>query len=105
MRSQIRAQEAGGGGDCFFHSCAAALESMLHSDPDAMGHVLAAFSTSSLLQSFTSKRKIVECLRGFSAEQFATWLPEAFFDYVLRAAQDKRFGAFEDAWDPENIML
>ena len=105
MRCQIRAREAGGGGDCLFHSCAAVLERMLHSEFDAMQHVLFVFSTPTLLQNFTRKKNMVTCLRSFSAQQFATWLPEAFLDYVLRAALDKRLGSFEDSWDPEKILL
>ena len=34
------ALEAGGGGDCLFHSVAAALVAMVDRDPDARRHVL-----------------------------------------------------------------
>ena len=40
LRCQLRSVEAGGGGDCLFHSFAAALESMLHMGDRASQHVL-----------------------------------------------------------------
>ena len=105
MGCHIRAREAGGGGDCLFHSCAAVLERMRCADDfSARQHVRSVFSTPTLQQNFESKVRMVQCLRNFSAEQFETWSPETFFDYLLRAAVDKQLGEFEDAWNPEWMM-
>ena len=107
LRCDIRAMETGGGGDCLFHSCATALGKMLHSvsDPEAAQHVLAKFPSDEMLHRFTSKERIVQCLRELAARGFQQWSPEAFLDYVVRAATDNRLGSFEDSWDPEELLL
>ena len=96
--------EAGGGGDCFFHSVAAALELMLQSNTPAAQHVLAHLPQEHSLSLFYSKNTAVAFLRDTSANALRSWNPWTLLDYLLRAAMSKRFGSFEDTWDPELLL-
>jgi len=98
---QIRALDAGGRGDCLFHSIGAALAKMMNSGNEARRHVLEHLSP----DVFSSgKDHTVSSLRCLAADVFLKWEPEAFFDFVLRAVMDKSVGVFEDAWDPKRLL-
>ena len=100
----IRALEAGGGGDCLYHSFAAALEQMLRRDHDAARHVLQKIP----LNVFSGgKLAVVAFLRRLSAEAMDAWAPETFLDYVVSRAMDMRLGSlggFEDEWNPCQLL-
>ena len=99
---RVRALEAGAGGDCLFHSVAAALEQMIQLDPVAAQHVFPQMP----LQSFLAgKANAVATLRDLSAKQMENaWSPEALLDYALVAALRQRHGTFEDELDPSDIL-
>ena len=63
----VRACEAGGGGDCLFHSIAAALELMIQIDSDAATHVLARLPLHALTG---TKSQAVAHLRHMSVDSF-----------------------------------
>ena len=68
----IRALEAGGGGDCLFHSIAAGLAQMvLHLGDDATNHV----SDRVQLQELSSSSSAVRALRQLSASATDRWHP------------------------------
>ena len=100
----IRALEAGGGGDCLFHSFAAALEQMLQLDPSAAKHVLNKIP----MEVFTgSKDRAVAQLRSMSASCMDHWHPERFLDYVVGRSIDQALGplgGFRDGWDPIGLL-
>jgi len=100
-RCDLRAVEAGGGGDCLFHSFAAALEQMLLHDQSAAEHVLAKVPLEVLRG---GKNAMVTHLRRLSADALNDWSPEELLDYIVRAAMDKRLGTFEDSWEPELLL-
>ena len=98
----IRSLESGGGGDCLFHSFAAAFEQMIQRDPDAGRHILARAS----LESFTgSSRVVVNMLRDLSASAVLRWHEEKLLDYVLNRVMNQRLGTFQDSWNPRELMV
>ena len=105
LNCHIRSRDVGGGGDCLFHSFVAVLAKMLTSNADASQHVLSRLSCEADLQHFANKPCIVQHLRQVSARAFESWAPEAVFDLILAAAVRQRFGAFEDDWDPEDLLV
>ena len=98
----VRACEAGGGGDCLFHSIAAALELMVQIDPEAATHVLARLPLHALTG---TKSQAVAHLRRMSVDSLAAWSPEVLLDYVLCRAMDERLGNFPDGWSPRRLLI
>ena len=97
----IRASEAGGGGDCLYHSFGAALEQMLLRSPEAARHVHDKIPA----EVFASgKTAVVVFLRRLSASAMDDWPPETFLDYVVSRAMDARLGFFQDDWDPHELL-
>ena len=101
----IRAMEVGAGGDCLFHSFAAALARMLQSDGDVVNHVVTKLPRPEDMRKFGSRDQVVQLLRKLSARAFALWPPEAVFDLLLSAAVQQRYHAFQDGWNPEDLFV
>ena len=97
---QVRCMEAGGGGDCLYHSFAAALGKMLQGNSAAMQHVLRNFPAQGDLPLFSSRSAIVRRLRAMAAMRFEDWPPEQFLDLLIQKATSKKWGTFPDKWDP-----
>ena len=106
LAADIRSVEAGGGGDCLFHSVVAALAHMFQSsiDHDATQHVLSKLSNRKAIHQFESKKDIVKTLRRMAAEGFSRWNPEAVFDFILAEVARKTNGISDDEWDPEALL-
>ena len=101
-RCVVRSLEAGGDGDCLFHSFAAALEALILKDAAAAAHVFAKVPR----DVFSSgKRALVEHLRKLSADGLDAWPPETLLDFACRAASDFIRGDFEDRWDPDPVQM
>lgn len=102
QQCHVRSLEAGGGGDCLFHSIAAALEQMLQSNPAAAQHVIRRISRETFL---AGKASVVSKLRDLSAIQLTeNWSPEALLDFLLAAVQRQAYGAFPDEWSPRALL-
>ena len=97
----VRALEAGGGGDCLFHSVATILELMVQQNHEAAQHVLARIPLDVLTG---TKSRAVRHLRELSASTMTRWPPEVFLDYVLCRVMDQRLGSFQDAWNPQELL-
>ena len=98
----IRALEAGGGGDCLFHSIAAGLAQMvLHLGDDATNHV----SDRVQLQELSSSSSAVRALRQLSASATDRWHPEAFLDYMVNRSLAHQLGDLQDLWNPTQLLM
>ena len=91
----LHALEAGGGGDCLFHSIAAGLEHMLQLDPAAAQHVLQHFAMEDACK---KKPFMVKKLRSFVAERTAQLPPETLLNFIVRFADEERLGLWHDHW-------
>ncbi len=101
MRCRARAQEAGGGGDCLFHSFGAVLEKMLQGGGHAAGHV----STKIPAEVWNGGRSnVVKHLRDISASRFDKWSWEDLLNYVLLALQQESSGCWQDQWFPRRLI-
>ena len=97
----VYALEAGGGGDCLFHSFAAALEQMILYDTNAKDHVYRKLPMSV----FTSdKNTTVAALRAMSAKWLDRCTPEEFLDHVVNWSSDENLGTFPDDWSPTGLL-
>ena len=94
--------EAGAGGDCLFHSFAAALEALILKDATAAAHVFERVPETVFA---AGRRALVLHLRKLSASALDSWAPEALLDFALRAAVDYKLGSFEDQWSPHPLQM
>ena len=95
------ALEAGGGGDCLFHSVAAGLEAMLQSNTPAAQLVLRTFHVRDFTQ---GKPHIVQRLRTIVAAGIRNLGDEDQLENMVTYINWRRSGYWHDSWDPENLL-
>ena len=98
--SQVRAREAGGGGDCLFHSFAAALKFMSES-PAAVAHMEAVAPAVDLDK---GGMEAVLQLRDLVAVEMLQWSDEDFLDFLILAASRESAQIWPDAWSPSQLL-
>ena len=99
--AKLRAMEAGGGGDCLFHSFGAALEQMVQLESEAGRHVLETMA----LEYFThSKRTCVKFLRSLVAEVVNRWQDMDMLNYVLNSVGQQKSGTWNDGYSPQSLL-
>ena len=96
----VRAQEAGGGGDCLFHSMSAALDSMVR-DADARKHVRRAMPS---VISLHEGEEAVHHMRHLVSLDMVYWTPEDFLDFVCLAERREVLGVWPDGWSPKAAL-
>lgn len=99
---QIRAQEAGAGGDCLFHSVGAALEECLSTGGAAAEHILQVVP-----QSVFNGRKMsmVRHLRKLSAKGWESWTMEDILNFLIAGVFDENSGHWMDGWSPREVLI
>ena len=101
---QIRALEAGGGGDCLCHSVGAGLEALFFSGlPGASDHVLRVLPD---FHQLSSKVDMMLKLRSMCANAWRHKPAWEVLDHVVAAAQRERIqGAWPDGWSPGSMLI
>ena len=99
---ECKSFEAGGGGDCLFHSLGAILENMML-DPASADHVRSVLPE----QIFDGTRtRIVQHLRNVCANQWRFKEPWKVLNYLLAGAQrENMIDGWLDLWSPTEKLL
>ena len=97
----LRALDAGGAGDCLFHSVAAGLELMVQSNPLAAQHIFARIPLEDFCK---TKAFLVKLLRRFVAESVDALPIEEILSHLISMSTCERLGAWHDAWHPIAIL-
>ena len=97
----IHSIEVGGEGDCFYHSVAAGLETLLLYSEEAKRHVLAKLPHGIFSG---NKIRVVRELRSLAAKQLEQWTPEEVLNYFVNATSQQRLGQWRDNWKPVEIL-
>ena len=103
LQCMVHSRDAGGGGDCFFHSVAAALELMMQLDArGAAQFVLRLFET----EDFThGKMHLVKSLRQKVATTVAYHsTDEEVLNFVISCSLLSQQPNWEDEWDPADLL-
>jgi len=97
LHCDIVAREAGGGGDCLYHSIAAGIMQLLATSDD-----LATSMSKVLGMDFrmASKFERAQALRRLVAKELQAMEPEAFLNLMLTFVADERAGGWKDEWSP-----
>ena len=97
-RLRAFAADAGAGGDCFFLSVAAALETLR-----AEQHNL-PLSLERLFSEDVSRGSMVKCLRGIVGQGVMNWSPKQFLDFVTTCLANEVEGMWLDAWKMSRLI-
>ena len=99
--ASLKGLEAGGRGDCLFHSIGAALEQMLQGDPLAATHLRARCDVGMFQQ---STQHVVQFLRNVTAESLLHWEDAALLNLLACYSLSERSGHWQDGWSPSRLL-
>ena len=89
--------DAGGGGDCLFHSVAAIAEKILFETRDGANR----FEPHLKLEDFLrGKSYVVSKLRTLVADELINLQPEVFLNIIVSSMNQESIGNWQDAWSP-----
>lgn len=97
-RLRAFAAEAGAGGECFFLSVAASLETLrvhLHELPS---------SVETLFSADASRTVVAKRLRDLVGAAVRSWSPKRFIDFVTSCLSDELAGSWLDQWKMSNVI-
>ena len=98
---RLSALEAGGGGDCFFHSVAAGLEQMIQKDDGAKRAILQRLDQNDFAR---GHRHLVQKLRDFVAGRVAGQTEETLLNMRINFQNQKQLGWWHDDWHPSALL-
>ena len=93
----MRSLDAGGGGDCLFHSIAAIVEAIIL-DVSESTHRFEPYLE--VADFFRGKQFVANKLRAIVAAELVNMQPEAFLNIILSSWNHERCGGWADAWSP-----
>ena len=97
----LTALEAGGGGDCLFHSIAAIAEQILFETPNSRTY----FEPHLKFEDFSKGRShLVHKLRVLVANGLINLQLEEFLNIILSSMNSERIGVWEDGWSPAKVL-
>ena len=99
--ASLQGLEAGGRGDCLFHSIGAALEQMLQGDPVAATHLRARCDVGIFQK---STQHVVQFLRNVTAESLLHWEDAALLNLLACCSLSERSGDWQDGWSPSRLL-
>ena len=97
----LTALEAGGGGDCLFHSIAAIAEQILFERPNSRTYFEPHLKFEDF---FKGKTHMVRKLRKVVADGLIQLQPEIFLNIILSSMNSERIGIWEDGWSPAKVL-
>ena len=97
----LTALEAGGGGDCLFHSIAAIAEQILFERLSNRTYFEPHLKFEDF---FKGRTHLVRKLRELVADGLVHLQPEGFLNIVLSSMNSERSGVWEDGWSPARVL-
>ena len=97
----LTALEAGGGGDCLFHSIAAIAEQILFERPNSRTYFEPHLKVEDF---FKGRTHMVRKLRQIVADGLVQLQPEIFLNIILSSMNSERIGIWEDGWSPAKVL-
>ena len=97
----LQSLEAGGGGDCLFHSIGAALELMSQGGPGPAEHIASRCHVSIFRE---TTAHVVEHLRRIVASSLRQWEETDLLNFLVSGSLEESSGGWRDTWSPSDLL-
>ena len=100
-QARVQALEAGGGGDCLFHSIGAALERMSQGGAGPAKHIRSRCDVDMFRK---STEHVVGHLRRIFAASLLRWEDADLLNFLVGGSLEESSGSWKDRWSPSALL-